>query len=320
MQITNVNEVPLALAVWALMDDYDYIKEEKYISVTGLMKPLRQILLAGKVRPEDRVMDVTDFVASAMGHAFHDSIEKAWSNSKHRRPLKLLGYPDHVIDAVRINPEVVEPDTIPIYLEKRNVVNHRGYKIGGKFDMVMEGIVNDHKSTSAYTWLYGGKDADYCLQGSLYRWLHRDKITEDFIRINFIFTDWSRKSAMTNPAYPQQRIQHKDIPLMSLQETEAWIDRKLSLIERYQDAPQSEIPECSDEELWRSDPAFKYFSDPTKTSGRATRRFDTLVEANQFKAEKGKGVVITIAGEAKRCSYCNVFPVCTQGQRLLTND
>ena len=193
--------------------------------------------------------------------------------------------------------------------------------VGAKFEMVMEGIVMDNKSTSAYTWLYGGKDEDYRLQGSLYRWLNQDKITEDFIRINFIFTDWSAGDARSNPKYPQKRVQHKDIPLLSIAETEAWVRWKLGLIQKYSGTPEAQLPECTEEELWRSAPKFKYYSDPTKTAGKSTKNFDTLNDANKYWIvdKGGKGIVITVPGEVKRCGYCNGYDACTQKDRYITS-
>ena len=323
MSITNRGDIPLGLAVWLLHDEYDYIDQPNYISVTGLMKPLRHIILPPRVPKELQQSDVEDFVSRALGHSLHDSIEKAWLKG-HRRSLALLGYPEKVIDRVLVNPTPEElaavEHPVPVYLEQRAfrtvVLNGVTYTIGGKFDMVAEGIVHDNKSTTAYTWLYGTKDDDYKLQGSLYRWLNPDKITEDFIRINFIFTDWQKMSAKQNPNYPQKRILHQDIPLMSMEETEAWIKWKLGLVQQYKDTPESQLPECTDEELWRSDPVYKYYSDPTKTSGRSTKNFDSPVEARQFMAEKGgKGVIIANPGEVKRCGYCNAFPICTQKDR-----
>jgi hypothetical protein len=323
MLVTNNNDVSLPMAVWLLHDEYDYQNDENYVSATRLMRPLRHLVLPHRIPPEQRMQpDVSDYIATSLGKAVHDSIEKAWKNG-HRESLKMLGYPDSVIDRIRINPEEPEEGTIPIYLEqraKRQVnVNGRVYTVGGKFDMVAEGIVQDYKSTSVWTWIYGGKDDDYRLQGSIYRWLNPDKITEDFIRINFLFTDWSAADARTNPKYPAQRVAYKDVPLLSLEETEAWVVWKLTLIQKYWNTPENELPECTEEELWRSSPKFKYYSDPTKTSGRSTRNFDTLIEANSFwKVDKGgKGIVITVPGEVKRCNYCESFNVCSQKDRYI---
>lgn len=72
----------------------------------------------------------------------------------------------------------------------------------GKFDIVTEGLLQDVKSTSTYTWVKGGRDEEHRLQGSMYRWLHDDKITEDVIRINYIFTDWMKALATSQENYP----------------------------------------------------------------------------------------------------------------------
>jgi hypothetical protein len=322
--ITNESDVSLALAVWLLHDEYDYQNMKNYISATSLLKPIRQIILPSRVNSQDRQIDVTVFIARSLGHSIHDSIERAWVKG-YERSLKLLGYPDGIIKRVRVNPtdeeRKADPNIIPVFLEQRAFREFMGFTIGGKFDLVTDGIVQDAKSTSAFTWVYDGKDDDYRLQMSLYRWIDAvqpmPKITEDFGRVNFIFTDWQKSSARTNPKYPQHRVAHKDIPLLSLKETEQWIRHKLSLVETHKQSPESEIPECTDSELWRSDPAYKYYSDPAKTSGRSTKNFDNMADARAFQSEKsGKGVIITVPGEAKRCAYCDAAPVCSQFRRL----
>lgn len=322
MKITNETGINLALAVWLLHDEYDYINTPNYISATRLMKPLRQLVLPSRIKPEEKTSDVSDYISRALGHSLHDSIEKAWKIG-YKRSLKLLGYPDAMIERVAINPDPLQveanPELIPIYLEQRAIRSLGGYNIGGKFDMVAEGIVHDNKSTSAYTWLYGGRDEEHQLQGSIYRWLNPDKITADFIRICYIFTDWQKAAAKSNPNYPQSRVATKDIPLLSVEETEKWILSKIALFEQYKDVPENQLPECTDEELWRSDPQYKYYSDPTKTSGRSTKNFDSMGDARMFQAEKGgKGVVITIQGEPKRCGYCEAFDYCTQKDRYIS--
>lgn len=324
MKITNKSDIALELAVWLLDDNYDYIAEENYISATALMKPLRHILLPGRIPEEQRLVpDVEDFISRTLGHTIHAGIERAWKRG-YKRALKLLGYPESVIQRVLINPTpeqlVSIPDPIPIYIEQRTFKEIDGYTIGGKFDLVCEGRVSDVKSTTAFTWLYGSKDEDYRLQGSIYRWLNPDKITEDYTRIHFVFTDWKKMDALQNPKYPQKRILHKDIPLLSVEETESWIRNKLKLIERYKNIEESGIPECTDEELWLSAPKFKYYADPTKVGGRSTKNFDDALEARKYMAEKGKGTIITIPGMPKRCEYCLAFPGCTQKDKYFNKE
>ena len=324
MKITNNSDISLALAVWLVHDEYDYIDQPNYISVTTLMRPLRQIILPRRIPKEKREADVGDFIARALGHSLHDSIEKAWKRG-YERSLALLGYPANVIKRVMINPTDEElaaaKDPIPIYLEQRAFRVINGWTVGGKFDIVTEGIVQDFKSTSAYTWVYGGRDDEHQQQGSLYRWLNPEKITEDFIRINYILTDWQKAQARSNPKYPQKRVEAKEIPLLDVTTTHRWVEDRLKLIEKFMDAPEKDIPECTDEELWMSDPAYKYYANPANTAGRSTKNFTSLVEARAFQAEKGgKGVIITIPGAPKRCDYCEAFDSCTQKDKYFSSD
>lgn len=321
--ITNNTGVSLAMAVWAVNDDYDYSKIENYISATSLMKPLRQVVLRARIDwSQQEPEDVTDHLARALGSSIHDSIEKAWvKNGKHN--LLKLGYPQSVIDRVLVNPTDEEldehPNPIPIYVEQRQIktllVNGKFWNIGGKFDMVSEGIVQDFKTTSAFTWVYGGRDDEHALQGSIYQWLNPDKIHEDFIRINYLFTDWQKYMARQNPAYPQHRVEFKDIPLLGAAATEAWLVDKLNKVMHFWNAREQDIPFCTDEELWMSEPTFKFFAKPetAQAGGRCTKKFTDLAEAKAHMASKGNtGIIITDKGEPKRCDYCDVFSQCSQ--------
>jgi len=313
-QMTNTAGVSLPLAVWLAADGYDFSPNRKSISATSIMKPVRQILLKERLTPETfEIPDVKDFIASRLGHTIHDGIEKAWKND-YAPSLRKLGYPEKVIQRIKVNPETMDADDIPIWLEQRTERDILGYTISGKFDMVLEGELQDFKSTSVYSWIMGNKDEDYMLQGSIYRWLNPDKITGDYISIQFIFTDWSKAASRQQSNYPSERVMEHRVELMSLESTENWLASKIRELEKYADAPENEIPECSDKDLWRSDPVYKYYSDPSKTSGRSTKNFPTSHEASAYKASKGKGkgVVIHVPGQVKACGYCPSFNACTQ--------
>ena len=51
----NPSNVPLSLAVFLANDTYDY--EPGTISATGLMRPLRQIILSRRVPPEQNTLN-----------------------------------------------------------------------------------------------------------------------------------------------------------------------------------------------------------------------------------------------------------------------
>lgn len=321
MDITNYAGVSLPLAVWLAADGYDFAPgQSRSISATGIMKPVRQILLRERLTEETAIKpDVSDFIASRLGHTIHDGIEKAWTND-YRSSMRKLGYPEKLVQRTVVNPTELKEGMLPVYIEQRHSREIRGYKLSGKFDMILEGEVNDFKSTSAYAAIHGSKDEDYKIQGSIYRWINPEKATADFMTIHFIFTDWqkalARSSAASGGTYPQSRLQSKRFELMSLDETEAWLNNKIDALEAAADLDEPDLPYCTDEELWRSDAVWKYFSDATKANikgSRSSKNFDNPIDARAHQASKGgKGAILHVPGQVKACAYCPAFPICTQ--------
>lgn len=320
MKLTNVHGISLPLAVWLLHDEYDHINDPKYLSATTLLKSVRQLVLGKRVNQGARELDISTFLASRFGSAIHDSIEKAWTVSG-QKAMRLLGYPEQIYENIAINPtqEQIDtnPDLIPIWIEQRAFKQLNGWTIGGKFDLVIQGRLFDNKTTSVYSYLLGRKDEDYAWQGAIYRWLNPELVTDDHVYIQFVFTDWQKARARGDSNYPQTKAFEYPVLMPSVEETERFIANKLALIEKYLDAPEEDIPHCTDKELWRSETVYKYFSDPEKAKqpgARATRNFEgDKAAAYAFLAEKGgKGVVKVIPGEVRACEYCPAFTACRQ--------
>ena len=316
----NTSSVPLSLAVFLASDFYDPDQDENTISATALIKPLRQIVLSARV-PEDMTpVDLVNMVPSRMGTAIHDAIERSWKLN-YRMALRLLGYPNRVIEKIRINPkpEELTDGVIPIYMEQRAKKTVGKFTVTGKYDFIGDGRVEDFKSTSTYTAMNNTNDEKYIWQGSIYRWLNPVIITKDEMAIQFIFTDWSKAKAMQDPKYPQQRIQQRLLPLKSLQETDAFVNRKLNQIEQYWDAKEEDLPLCTDADLWRSEPVFKYYKNPEKRA-RSTKNFDNRHDAQLRYIEDGSvGVVVEQPGQVTACKYCPAFAVCSQKDALIAS-
>ncbi len=320
--MTNNKNLPLSLAVWLAKDSYDYVSNPNYFSATTLLKPIKQIVLSKRVPPEENVPDVSDVVASRIGNALHDSIEQAWL-SDYKHGLEVLGFSQNVIDRVYVNPESEEglPDNaIIVYLEKRSIRKFKGFIIGGKFDLLAEGELQDFKSTKVFSYLKSSNDEDYKLQGSIYKWLNPDIVKKDTLRINYIFTDWLRSKTNQDPNYPRTQVLEKTFELYENEEIERFIEGKLNDYTRFKDSPESDMPACTEEELWRDPPKFKYYKDPNKKA-RATRVFDSMSEAALYMAQKGKGmgVIDEVGGTVRRCNYCPAFSVCTQKNEYIAN-
>lgn len=320
----NVSEVPLALAVFLATDHYDHDQNPNTISATTLLKPLRQIILPSRIPDGEGLVSLADMMSSRMGTAIHDGIERAWMHN-HKDAMQAIGLPQRVIDKIVINPsqERLEDfaadgfEPIPIYLEQRLKRQLGKWTITGKFDFIGEGKVQDFKTTSTFTYKKQTGADKYAQQGSIYRWLDPKKITQDQMDIHYIFTDWKGAMVKADPSYPPKRFHTQSFNLMSLVETEGFIRRKLALIEQYWDAPEQDIPHCSDDELWRSEPQFKYYKNPDKTA-RSTKNFDTMQDAMIRLSEDGNvGIVKEVPGQVTACKYCPAFAACTQKDQLI---
>ena len=326
VQITNIHGIALPIAVWLIHDEYDYDPDKKTISATALMKPTRPTVLASRIPHEERTLDVADLLASSYGTALHDSIEQAWRKGG-KEALKKLGVPAKVADSLLINPTPEQlrenPGALVAWIEVRNHRMVDGYKITGKFDMILDGRLFDHKSTSVYAYLLGSKDEDYALQGGIYRWINPDIVLDDEIHINFLFTDWQKSQVKQNPNYPPLRAMEYPVTMLPIPKVEQWVRAKLRELERCWNLPQDQLPECTPKELWQSDPQYKYYANPeyARLGKRSTKNFTTLIDAQNFQKEMGgKGVIITIEGEPKACGYCPAFDICEQRKRYFPDD
>lgn len=311
------------MAVWLAHDTYSDGSEdrpgENLISATSLLRSTRQIVLGARLEPGDNPIDVSDLIASRFGNAVHDSVEFAWKNG-YRDAMTKLGYPKRMIEKIIINPEdhELEDGMIPVYLEQRAFrkikVDGREFTISGKFDKIINGELNDIKTTSVYAAINGTKDEDYRLQMSLYRWINPEKVTSELFRIQHIFTDWQRFQTNINKDYPRHRVQEYTGELLPLAQTETWIRDKIREILVNQELPEPEIKPCSDQELWMSDSVWKYYSDPerAKSGGRSTRNFTDYPSAATHQSRAGKGVIIEVPGKPRACSFCPVFTICSQ--------
>lgn len=314
---TNKNNISLPLAVWLMHDDYDYDSRNNVISATSLLKPTRALVLKTQNSGLDKEVDISDLVAARMGSAIHAIAEEAWTHRGNvTKALKALGT-SGLDKKFIINPDKpVKASEIAVYVEQRHETTVGDYIISGKYDLVLDGRLSDYKSTSVWTYIYDSNALKYTQQGSIYKWLAPDRITDNKIDIQFIFTDWSSAQARRDPKYPQAKVLTRSYPLWPVEQTEHYVKDKLADIIALIDKPQEDLPLCTSEELWESQTKYKYFKNPSKMT-RATKNYDTMDEASMRVAADGNvGVIETVRGEVKACRYCEVVGVCTQAKNL----
>lgn len=320
----NQFQVPLPLALWLAVDEYDYSNNPYSISATTIMRSPRYII--GKFReanpeliPEhlqhsnflDPLLkvvapDLQDRVASRIGTAVHSSAELAWGKY-YREGLTLLGYPESFIERVLINPkpEDIKSDSVCIYSENRISKELGRFHLSGQYDFIINGDLHDIKTTSTFVYTSKCNDDKYILQGSIYRWLNPELITGDHITINFVFSDWNKFNAQSNPDYPQAKVISKKYKLMSLEETDRYLKNKLKVLEENWDKPLEQIPCCTHKDLFSKASVFKYYKTGYAPNKRSTKNFNSMEEANNFKSKNGfLGDIVEIKGEPFMCPYC----------------
>ena len=316
-EYTNNNNISLPLAVFLMYDDYNYDERNNAISATGLIRPIRQLVLTQQNPTEAKTVEISELVASRMGNAIHKGCEVAWTDLPTvKKAVKALGANDDAADSIRINPPYLKEGETAVYVEQRVEKTIGDFIISGQYDLVLDGVLNDFKSTSVWTYIFDSSADSYIKQGSIYKWLSPDKITSDYININYIFTDWSAAKAREKKDYPQFKALTKKYDLWSIEETENWIRNKLDAYKLHLNTSQEGLPECTDEELWATEETFKYYKNPNKLD-RSTKNFKTMDEALIRKSEDGDvGIIKTVPGTVKHCPYCPVVNICTQAEAM----
>lgn len=314
MKYSNVLGLTISQAMFLAYDDYDGPTKDPddlyTISATGLQDSVRQIVLSKRL-PSDLIKEVSTLYYSRMGQAYHAAMEKIWLENP-KELLVNLGYPKRLANKIIVNPtkEQLTDDCIPVYVEQRTDSKIGKWTVSGKFDLVFNGKLIDYKMTRIYTFTNQTKTDDYALQGSIYRLLNPDIITEDYMEVEFNFGYSWENSRTKSKDYPQFPMKSQKIPLLDINTTRNFIEQKLSTVEMYLDKPEEELPFCSDEELWRTAPVYKYYSNPNnKTS---TKNFDNYSDAVAHQIQKNKGVVIPFPGQVRRCTLCPAFSICSQ--------
>jgi len=352
--LTNKHGIGLSVALMLATDDYDHDYRPNAFSATGLLKPLR--VLALSIIHKDKLtgeIDVTNLVASSTGTAVHDRLENTWLNPKKvKAGLARLGYKDA---KVLVNPTDEElknsPNHAVVYVEIRNektiIIDEFKLILTGKFDIVLQGKLEDLKNTGTFKVIKALKELEwfkklkssmnqnnimsvmddiantcptifeYCIQGSIYKFLNPKIIVEDFMSIQFIMKDWY-KGQVGKAYYPSVNPYQFDIDLFTSNEIKTWIYYRINDLNDI--IKTNSIPYCTDAELWRNPPEFKVYKDHSSKRALPKGTFANYADAQAFsKKRKVPGDVRLIPSTPKRCNYCNTREVCDQYAKFIVD-
>jgi hypothetical protein len=278
MTITNKLNLPGPIVQAIQANWYGGGGEDRFASVTELIKPTKQFLLAKRHQAEIE-QDASEMIWTLMGSALHKVVESA--------------------------------DIDNAMQEERLAVSFDGERITGGFDLYHGGIVTDFKFTSVWGHIYGSRVREWTAQLNLYAYLlGRYGFEVEGIEVVAIFRDWNRHKAKADPSYPKP-VERLRLDLWEREQAEAFLDQRIGEIRRYCDLPDDLIPACSPEERWESPDRFAVLK---PGSVRALRVFDRIDEAQQFVREHKDADnlrVITRSDPPKRClEFCPVNRFC----------
>lgn len=272
-KLTNKSNLPPAL-VRAIEND-GYFKGHSDYSTTQLSTPSRIIALAEK-HADEIEEDVADRIYSLIGQLGHAILERA-------------GTAD--------------------IIEKRLYAPIAGKILSGQVDVVDGNVLEDWKFTSIWTSNHGVK-SEWIAQASVNAWLcAQNGIEIKSSRYIAIYRDWSATKASRERDYPARQVESFDIPLWSLEYTEAWIKDR---IRSHEDAKNVRLPICSKEDRWARGAKVAVMKKGRKTAVKlcnSQQEAEEYIAANEVKANEL--FTENRPGESIRCQfYCRVAPFC----------
>lgn len=318
--ITNNFNLPLDIVVPLIHNVSNHV-DTVDLSASGMSQTIRQIIFGYRYPELSFKKDLIDAgnLATSLGNAWHMWAEDAWLDPITRKAaLIACGINVSLADSIVVNPDVVGPNQIPVYLEHTfptKTVN--GMVIGGTTDLIFNGKVKDNKTLSPYAMMYENTINSYILQMGTYRWLDPNMITHDEGTLVMRFPKWDAKSAGTIKGYPQLPVMCVDYPLPSLEAMDDFIDKKTKLILENIDMPDDALPPCPKERL-EITKKYKIFTTLDQyREGKASRRtLNTLDEAFIAMDSIKKGVLIELTSSPSLCKFCPFTSICNQHAQI----
>lgn len=279
MKYTNNLNLPEPI-VNAVIND-PYTKGDSDISITGLIAPARQRVLA-KLHKDELVEDVSDRIYSLLGQVMHGILERATS------------------------------DKAQAIYEKRFYLTIDGVKVSGQLDAYyLNGLVQDYKLVSLYS-VKDGVKSEYEEQLNMYAALLRENGLEvNKLELVCILRDWSQGKARQDETIPQQQIIKLPVTVWSHKEALAFLHERVKIHK----AANKNLPECTAEERWAVPD--KWAVMPKKGAARSLKNHDSKALAEEHSKNIPGSFVEARPGRNNRCEdYCLVSSFCEQFKKL----
>jgi hypothetical protein len=279
MKYLNKYNLPESICEAIQNDTYDLTSLSNTFSATTLINPPRMVQLMRRHNSELEA-DFSESIWRLFGSSVHDTIDR-------------LAQKEGRTTEERIN------------IEFRDCV------ISGKPDLVDDKLLQDYKVTSAWSIVFDPKGkSEWHDQLNIYAWLLRQTGKRiEKMQIIAILRDWAKSKALQDLNYPQIPIHVLDIPVWSDDCQDDYITNRVREHMKATTLSDDELPECSDEEKWKSETKYAVMKYGRKS---AVKLCATEEEAKKTVKPLGNtGYIQVREGECKRCKeYCIVNKFC----------
>lgn len=285
MKITNAEGLPEVLVRAIKANWYTGMGEQRFASVTQLIKPTKLTVLEMRHNQEIS-QEASDLIWSLLGSAIHKVLE--------------AGEDKNSLSEERVSA----------------LVNNA--RITGGVDLYEDGIITDFKFIGTWAYHSASRKAEWEKQLNMYAYLYRELGFEvKALQILAIFRDWSKRRTESEASYPRQ-VEVLPVELWPNPQTKSFIEARVLELKEALLLPDDLIPACSPAERWQSETQYAVF----KTGGkRALKVFPTQSEAEalirEHKDAPQLGIVIR-EEQPKRClDYCPVKNFCHYHRELV---
>jgi hypothetical protein len=300
-QFTNNSNLSKEHAIFAMYHSSLYSgnpPREGKVSTTGIISPLRKLLLAIKY-PEQSIMDVADLMASAKGTSLHEGLTRALTayDSGYRYEERA----ERIVNDWKVSGEfdVLTPDKQ--IKDLKHVSNYNLKKLQEDREILDSSWSMEEVLTFAPTY---GK---YVAQLSIYRYLLNE---DDTLPYGSILFSLNNGSDMGKYKVDQEAT----FPLFPNEAVEEFLSNRVQVLKDH--ITNGTLPLCSDEERGYAPGTWK-LQRMGSTGKMATVRgskCSSAAELANFIATKGRSGDVESITEPKYllCAYCNVKSVCDQ--------
>lgn len=280
MKVRLTNKLRLPEPILEAISNDPYDSGDSDYTATSLIEPPRITELS---KTAETVEDAADRIFSLQGQVMHLILERAGKS------LAEQGF-------------VVEKRFKTTYRVGSGI-----YRVSAQVDLFdpATATISDYKYTSVGSVKHGLKEEHRLQLNIQAELIRRQGFKVDRLEVVLLLRDWSQERDY--PGYPESPVVKFNVPLMASEQVNDYITERIVLHE----VAKKELPQCTDEERWAR-PTFAVMKEGAK---RATRVFDSLLEAKKFEKENEGLTTVERPGKSIRClRYCPARFVCEQAK------